>query len=70
MNLMQHLARISRKRTARELLVEQGANAALERAQHAELREYHAAIEQMLVQRMARIDRDLRNSEVAVSSDA
>lgn len=65
MNLAHFIARISRRKTARELLVEQGANAALERAHHAELREYHAAMEQMLMQRIGRIDRDLRRSEGA-----
>jgi hypothetical protein len=61
--LTQSLRRIFRGKTPREVLVEQATQAALDRALHASHREYHAAMEKMLVERSLRLDRELRSFE-------
>jgi hypothetical protein len=61
--LTQFLRRIFRGKTPREILVEQATQAALGRVLHAGHREYHAAMETMLVERSLRLDRELRSFE-------
>lgn len=58
--LKELLRRVSTGKTARELLTEQAMDADRERVNQASLREYHSAMEAMLVLRVARINADLR----------
>ena len=64
-NFLKMIRRLVRGKTPREVLVEQAVQAALDRALHASRREYHDAMEKMLMARMRRIDADLRTFEVS-----